>query len=190
MRDKLRFLGLLAALVVMAALPLLAQDTPNAQDDDDDENEFMWVGRKGQGMGDGPRFQFVEQMKLTEEQQKKMQEMRVAHQKEMIPLRAQVKVKRIELQELFRGDANQGAINSKIDEISKLTADLQKKNAAHRLAMRNLLTPDQKKIWDSRPHRMGMMGDGQRGMMKHRGMGGDCPQGRGDGCRMGRGRGL
>lgn len=188
MRDKLRFLGLLAALVVMAALPMMAQDAPNAPDDDEDE--FVWVGHKGRGMGDGPRFQFSEQMKLTEEQQKKMQEMRVAHQKEMIPLRAQVKVKRIELKELFRGDANQGAINSKIDEISKLTGDIQKKSAAHRLAMRNLLTSEQKKIWDSRSQGMGMMGDDQRGMMRHRGMGGDCPRGFGDGCRVGRGRGL
>ncbi len=179
MRNKLLALGMILTAIMLAALPLMAQNEPDEPGDDDDD-EMLWVGRMGRGQGgDGPMFKFVEEMKLTKEQEKKLQEMRVAHQKEMIPLRAQLKVKQIEMRELFRGDPNQGTINSKIDEISKMRADIQKKNAAHRIAMRNVLTPEQRELWDSRPHRMGRGFDGPRGrgMKMHRGMRGECPQG-------------
>ncbi len=183
MRNKLLVLGMILTAIMLAALPLMAQDEPDAPDADDDD-EMVWVGRMGRGGGEGPMFKFVEEMKLTKEQEKKLQEMRVAHQKEMIPLRAQLKVKQIEMRELFRGDPNQGAINSKIDEIGKMRADIQKKSAAHRIAMRNVLTPEQRELWDSRPHRMGKGFDGPRGrgMKMHRGMRGECPQGMGGQC--------
>ncbi len=177
----------LLATLMLLALPVLAQDEPDAPvaPGDDDDIEMVWFGRHGGGPGGpGGGMAMFEELKLTKEQRKKMDDMRTAHHKDMIPIQAQVKVKRIELNELFESDASLSAINSKIDEIARLRTDVAKKQAAHRIAMRGLLTAEQKEIWDSRPH-LGAP-KAQRGKMmierfRERRGGGDGPGWRGRG---------
>ncbi len=189
MKWKLATIVAVLTLALAAALPLFAQE---ADDVDVDNDEIAWAGGwgHGDGPGGGPGKAMMEELALTKEQLQKMDQMRSTHRKEMIPLRAQVKVKQIELNELFDSDAAIGTINSKIDEISKLRTDIAKKQAAHRVAMRQLLTPEQREIWDSRPKMMGKMGGHgkamiERGMRMNRM---DCEE-RGPRCG-GRGRGL
>ncbi len=182
MKWKLATLAAILTLALAVSLPLLAQQVEQVEgvelDDDDDIAWARWHEGGGKGM--------MEELALTKEQQKKMDDMRTAHRKEMIPLRAQVEVKQIELQELFESDASLATVSSKIDEISKLKTDIAKKQAGHRIAMRQVLTPEQREIWDSRPRMMGMGGRHkamiERGaMMKQFRERGDRPGGRGRG---------
>ncbi len=62
-------------------------------------------GRDGGRGEDNPGKGMMEELALTKDQLKKMDDMRSTHRKEMIPLRAQVQVKEIELQDLFESDA-------------------------------------------------------------------------------------
>lgn len=164
MRWKLGFLTL--ALAMIAALPLIAQELDDFDEPAPMEDEFLWVQADDDDDddADSPRARFKEQLALSKEQEKKMKDLRLTHQKEMIPLRADLRVKEIEFEELFTGDVSQSAVNSKIDEIAKIKVDIAKRQAAHRIAMRQILTKEQREIWDNRPHRGMGMGMGMRGM--------------------------
>ncbi len=88
---------------------------------------------------------------LTEEQQAQIDELKTALEKEMLPMRTKLEVKQAELQELLVADnPNKGAIDRKIDEISSLRTQMQKKRIDNRLKTRVLLTPEQRVKFDQR----------------------------------------
>ena len=95
----------------------------------------------------------MEKLNLTEEQRKTMQEMRLNHKKELIPIQAKLKEKQLDLKaEMMADEPNQSKINAIVDDLAKLRAEVQKKKIAHRLAIRNILTDEQRKIWDANKH--------------------------------------
>ncbi len=99
------------------------------------------------GVAGGPEMGRVwARLNLTDDQRKQIQDLHLKLAKETLPLRNELGVKRLELKELMMADKpNLKAIESKIDEIKKLEAALQKKRVANRLAVRSILTPEQQK---------------------------------------------
>lgn len=90
-------------------------------------------------------------LNLTDDQEKKISELRTAHQKEMTAFRNDMAIKEAELQKYRSADKpDMTQINKSIDEIGKLRTDMQKKRVTHELAVRNLLTDEQKAIYDTR----------------------------------------
>jgi Spy/CpxP family protein refolding chaperone len=85
---------------------------------------------------------------LTADQMKKIQKMRLDFQKEMLPLKTKIKAAKLDLQSMIMEEADQKAIDQKIEEIGKMKIELQKKRIAHWRAMRNLLTDEQKAVFD------------------------------------------
>ena len=128
------------------------------------------------GMAKGPEMGRVwAKLNLSDEQRKQIQDLRLKLAKETLPLRNELGVKRLELKQLMTADKpNLKAIESKIDEIKKLEASLQKKRVENRLAIRGILTPEQqKKLAELR--RMGRMKHhGRKGMHRP-----GCMHGRG-----------
>jgi Spy/CpxP family protein refolding chaperone len=113
---------------------------------------------------------------LTPEQQAKMQDLRLAHQKEMLPLHTQLQKLHADMKlEMTADKVNEAKVKSLQGYISKLTSDLAGKKFVHMRAMRDILTPDQKKKFDERILSGGMMGPGGNG---------------GPGAMMGRGKGM
>jgi Spy/CpxP family protein refolding chaperone len=108
----------------------------------------MGMGMRGRGAGCG---KMADELELTKDQRKQLETIRVNFRKEMIPMRAQLQVLNIDLQQLIRSDAKQMEIDAKIDQIGKLRTELQKKNVGHRIAMRTILTPDQREKMDNPP---------------------------------------
>ncbi len=82
---------------------------------------------------------------LTADQTVKFQKLALEHQKAMIPLKAELKTKQLDLRQLMMEGADQKKLEAKIDEIARASADLQKKCLLHRSAALGLLTADQKK---------------------------------------------
>jgi Spy/CpxP family protein refolding chaperone len=123
---------------------------------------------------------------LTEEQQSKIKEIRVAHLKEVQALQNQMGELKARQKTLSTAEKpDQKAIDANIDEITKNQNQLMKKSAATHQKIRALLTDEQKLWFDNHAGRKQM----HKGMRK-----GDCPymgngtgQGRGD---MGRQRGY
>ena len=123
---------------------------------------LMAFAQPGQGRGEGRRWSddgpgFKEKCmnlpNLTDEQKEKMQQLRTENMKIMLEKRNLVHEKMAKLQTLQTADkADMKAINALIDEIAVVKADMAKQHAAHRQQIRNLLTDEQRVIFDSRPH--------------------------------------
>ena len=107
---------------------------------------------------------------LTEDQQKKIGDLRVAHQKEMMAFHNQMGELKAKQKTLTTADKpDMKAINANIDEITKLQNQMMKKAAEHRQQVRNLLTDEQKLWFDSH------VGGGKGKMGRHMRNCGDCP---------------
>ena len=71
--------------------------------------------------------------------------MRLDMAKETVTLRSELELKQLELRELMSADEpDLRQIEAKIDEMTPLRTELQKKGIEHRLAMREILTPEQR----------------------------------------------
>lgn len=115
---------------------------------------------------------------LTEDQQTKIDALRVEHYKAVQPLRNQLNEIQAKYRTLMTTDpVDTKAVDKLIDERTSLMNKMMKLNAAHRAQVRSLLTDEQKISYD----RMGSgrgMGMGQRGPRGQRGFGGgygNCP---------------
>ncbi len=86
---------------------------------------------------------------LTDEQQTKITDLKLQHQKEILPLKSQMVEKRNELKVLMTSD---NPDRSQINEIINQTGDIQKelkmKKVDHMIKVRSLLDADQKKKFD------------------------------------------
>jgi len=109
---------------------------------------------------------------LSDEQKGKLEKLHAEHQKLMAAAKADMEKLHAEMQGLMKDPVDLKKVEAKIDEAAKMKAAMQKKCLAHRLAVRALLTDEQKaKLGD-----MGCgMGCGMAGGMMH-----------GKGCMMGR----
>ena len=115
----------------------------------------------GQGQG-GVVFQ-----SLDDAQKSALGDARSAHDKDVIPLRADMKVARIEYHELIADGADRKKIDKKQSEISSLQTKLGKLRTDHLLKVRDIVGEDNFKN----------MHAGNRGMRGGRNMGpGDCGQ--------------
>ena len=124
------------------------------------------MGRMGmmQGMmrGEGgPAEAPMAFLKLTDEQRAKMQDLRLAHQKEILPLHSQLQKLHADLKlELTADKFNESKVKSIQGDISKVMNEIAMKTILHQRAVRDLLTPEQKKQFDSHILSGGMMGGG------------------------------
>jgi Spy/CpxP family protein refolding chaperone len=97
---------------------------------------------------------------LTDEQRKKVDAMDLETEKALLPLRGQIDVRNAELKQLMLADKpDAAAVEKKIDEIGALRTQIEKKRVLQQLAVRGLLTPEQRVDFDrnllSRRHGMG-----------------------------------
>lgn len=106
----------------------------------------------------GPKGAFIQD--LSDEQRTAIREITLKHRKEMIPLRAEMETRNLELQELVRADADKDAIFAKLDEIGALRTEMMKKRMAMQLEIRAQLTDEQKEMFDQKHMMMGHMGAG------------------------------
>jgi Spy/CpxP family protein refolding chaperone len=164
----------LAAVVAMVAIAPL-QAVPGCQKQGD-------AGKK-MGMG---CMMFQRLPNLSEEQKGKLETLQAEHQKLMAGAMAGLNKLAGEMNGLMKEPFEVAKIEAKIDEIAKARADMQKKCLAHRLAVRALLTPEQKAKFDEMGCGMagGMMGCMMKGhgcmagAMRHghKMRKGECPQ--------------
>ena len=124
--------AVLAAWVLNAA----AQDVKVIREDQGDVKKMI-------------RIKADDPLKLTAEQKKLFKEMRLKHQKEVLPIQNELRVKELDLKTEMTADRpNMRKIEGIIDDIAKLKANVQKKRIAHRFEMRDQLTEEQKEIWN------------------------------------------
>ena len=128
-------------------------------------------------------------LNLTEEQQSKMGDLRLKHLKEIEPLQADLQKQESAMKlEMTADKFNESKVKSIQAEISKLRNEMAWKMITHRRAVRDMLTPDQQKKFDT----MTLSGGGPgAGMRRGPGMGGMMGMGQGMGKgMMGMGQGM
>ncbi len=128
------------------------------------------TGQRGAGFANGQ----CNLPNISKEQQAKISKLRTAHMKESQKTRNIMGEKRARLQTLQTADkVDMKAVNKTIDEIGVLRTEMHKKRATHRQSVRNLLTDEQKVVFDSKRGRNG------KGFGKGRGYGKAYGKGKG-----------
>lgn len=117
-----RTLILMVGSLVLAGA-VMAQDAPAPQPDNENS---MDVQRPAMPV-------------LTNDQQKALEKTRSDHAKEMIPVRAQLKVLRIEMKELIAGGESAKGIAKKQDEINKFQAKIAEARNNHIVKVRDIV---------------------------------------------------
>jgi periplasmic protein CpxP/Spy len=100
----------------------------------------------------------VEQLKLSDEQRKAMDDIYQQQRTTLVDLRANVEKAEIAMEPLVRADQpNETAVLAQIDKVAQARAELEKANARFLFALRGKLTPEQwKQVQDFRKSREGM----------------------------------
>ncbi len=113
---------LLAAGLVFAASGRYRQDKPYVP---------------GPGMGVNARTSV-----LTEDQQKAFDEAKLDHQKKVVPLRAEMRVLRMEIDNMIREGKSEKDIRGHVKKLNDLRASLNEEMIGHRIATRELVGED------------------------------------------------
>jgi Spy/CpxP family protein refolding chaperone len=177
----------LAALMILALVGgfALAQPATSAPAPATKMQAGMACGMPGmQGMMQGPAMP-----DMTPEQLEKVDGLRTALVKEMVPLRADLQVKEIELDALWRADEPDAKkIVAKVTEIGNLRQKMEIARINHQFDIRKLMTPEQRKAMKKMGMHPGMMGKGMgrgmRGKMRGQMGGAGCDMQGGGQCGM------
>jgi Spy/CpxP family protein refolding chaperone len=127
-------------------------------------------------MGGAMGQRLMQQLKLTDEQRKEVENLRMEMAKQAIAQQAKIKTARLELAGLFKADSpDRSAIEKKANEISDLQTQMRVARIDHWFSVNKVLNADQQKIWKRMlgrawmGHRMNMMrSSGPRSQMRQR----------------------
>ncbi len=94
------------------------------------------------------RLRIHKELNLTEKQQEQLQDLHFNLAKEMIQLRAQLQTARLDLHRMMAQDeADRDVIFDKVEEISKIQAEMKKLQIEKQLAFRDILDKKQLAKW-------------------------------------------
>ena len=100
--------------------------------------------------------QVHQQLNLTEEQQTKVDELKFAHQKEMIDLKANLEKKELDITELkSKGNYTRDEYLNKVNEIISARNKIALSVANHHMDVYQILDENQKKEWNKMSHQFG-----------------------------------
>ena len=146
--KKLLATGL--ALVLMVPVLVMADPGWSGRGDCDGSGphrgmmQQKGMGRFNDGPGIGRVLALADEISLTDQQRADLKKMQLDFQTQMVDARAAVKKARISLRALTADNAAEADVTRKIDEVSKLEADLDKMRYRHHQAMKAVLTDEQK----------------------------------------------
>ncbi len=116
----------------------------------------LWAqGMRGMGTGPGRTgdcLYAAEKLNLTDEQKTQLQDLRLKHQKEVIPLQSDLKVKWIELHEMIAKGESEKNLLKKNSEIDQIKAKLSELRLKHQLQVKNVVGEENFKLMNSKMH--------------------------------------
>lgn len=153
-------LSVLATLIFGLSISSSAQQrTKKADRPHIDRQEHMKKMRAGQ-----QHSRQMMRLNLTEEQTEQFKAIRLAGQKEMLPLRNLLREKNARLKTLTTSESyDKAAVDQLIDEISEIRGDMLSLRISHKQQFRELLTDEQRITFDT-THRNSMKRQPRFGM--------------------------
>lgn len=107
-----------------------------------------------------------EQLNLTDQQKIKLDELRIKHQEQMIDFRAELDKARLEMQKLRKSDKlNRSDVINQTKKMSSIINKIAEARANHMMDMYEMLTDEQRKIWnDLKMDRPKLRDSGKKGL--------------------------
>ena len=115
------------------------------------------------------REAMMDKLQLTDEQQIKAGKLRIDFQRQEAEVESKIRIARLDMKELFMAEnLDRVSIEKKLKSISDLQYQMKLAHVNHLFAVREILTPEQRKVWknhfvDSKKH-----GDRERPRMERR----------------------
>ena len=132
--KKVRLISMMTILSAISILAVAQQGPRNGN---------------GQGRQNQEREGRHSELNLTEDQQTKMEELRLSVQKQMLPLSNELNENKARMRTLTTAEnADMKAINKLIDANSEVTTKMQKLRAANHQEVRSMLTEEQRLKFD------------------------------------------
>jgi len=98
--------------------------------------------------GDGLRH-MMKMLELTEAQESQLLDMKLDHEKQILPLRTELKELRTQMKlEMTAEKFNENKVSKLMDQMSDLQKEIHMKRVIHQRAVRDILTGEQKKKFD------------------------------------------
>ena len=105
---------------------------------------------------------------LSDEQRNQLAGLKLEYKKQAIPLKLKIKQAKVELALLITSDKpDDSRIDKKIDEITKLKNQKMRLKARHKIAVRKLLTAEQRVYFDMKILKKAARGKGGHGRRGH-----------------------
>ncbi|MEX2115617.1 MAG: Spy/CpxP family protein refolding chaperone [Bacteroidota bacterium] len=127
------------------------------------------------GPGQGGQMRFTDELNLTEQQKKQVDQIRDEAMRQGIDRRAEIAKAQVDLRQLVRAEKpDQSAIDKKLKEIATLRSAAQSHRLNAWFSINKLLTAEQQQVWkkhlERRMEMSGRMGmrDGMSGHMRDR----------------------
>lgn len=96
------------------------------------------------------RQNIYSKLNLTDEQQDKIEQLRINHQKKMVDLRADLEKSQLELKDLMiKGNYSRTDYLKIVQNIQKKREVMSTERANHQMDIYEILTPEQKEIWNN-----------------------------------------
>jgi len=106
------------------------------------------------------REDFKKQLNLTEEQEKKIEQLRLAHQEQMIKLRSDAELKELEIRKLVSADnVTRSEMIKLTKELNAIKAEMELARVNHKMDVYDNLDANQKRLWMEHKEQFGMMKD-------------------------------
>jgi len=106
------------------------------------------------------REDFKKQLNLTQDQQKKIQELKLAHQEQMIKLRSDAELKELEIRKLIGSDnVSRNEMIKLTKELNAIKNEIEIAKVNHKMDVYDNLDANQKKLWMEQKEKFGMMKD-------------------------------
>jgi len=138
------------ALVVIAVTVFMTTQGFSQTENEDQDN-------KTRGMMSMPPYQHFEELDLSEDQLKKIKEVRFELMKKQIKIESEIKINELELRKMMSDDASEKEINKQIDKISKHKGEKRKLHVRSHFEIKKSLSDEQWQSFKKRMHGKRMM---------------------------------
>lgn len=117
----------------------------------------------------GPRdfkMELKKQLNLTEEQEKKIEDLRLSHEEKVIKFKSELELKELEMRKLRASEnVSRDAMINLTKEISAIRNDMALARTNHQMDVYELLDTTQRKVWMDKQEMFGEMKDKMRNKM-------------------------
>jgi hypothetical protein len=96
---------------------------------------------------------------LTQEEQEKLYQTKLDYEKKVTPIRAEIRVLNLEIDDMIRAGKSGKELNSYVDKLNNLKAELSKERVAHRVAVREAVGEEKYQQYGMRRYAAGNRSD-------------------------------